>query len=592
MKVSEPEGKLITSSKEIQSILSRLIERSTPITVHPEESSSQLTTYLESIDLKNNILLLDAPLPAFRHCLLHNRKLIFTTRYNGCLLTVVDVQMTVIEGDETSRFSSMIPKNVYLLQRRESYRVPVRPLLDILTKLSLIEEASFSGRLKDLSVGGCCIEFSGDMSIRFQYPEEVLPLIVSFPNGTEVAVNIKVLRAEFNASKETTLIGCCFVELTANLEQYMNKIVGDLQRDFISHSRGSFSEIPALFIPQQKTSVDEKVATDNENKEDLSPPKPIKSLSEQLAPVDIKKAYLSALSAVKSLINHFRANKDLPIEQAKEACFHLLTAWKQDRQALIILSRQRNVETYLLQHSISYAMTFVDLLATQFQKQSSDELLERVLLGGLCHHVAQASLPEGLQHYELLMTENDRAEHVGALNRLMDQLNKLADIASETRCIVTDVQEFLDGSGIPNNKSENQLNRVSKLAAAIYAHEKLSHKYYKDDWYFHPFRAFKQLIELPDKYHTPSIRMLLKSYGKYPLGSCVRLSDQTVALVMRQNDQGYPSYLRVVYNLAFDSLVPPRDIHLSSIESLQVEAIVNPVSYRITSKLLKLPLKE
>lgn len=595
--VSEPQGQLITSSKEIHSILHRLIERAAPITIHPDKSSSLLTTYIESIDPERQTLLLDAPLPDFRHSLLVGRNLTLTSRYNGCLLTLPDMHMIAVADDDDARFAANLPKHLYLLQRRESFRAPVRPLLHIVTQLLIADEKSVSGRLKDLSVGGCCIVLPGDLAFLFQNPEQTLPLVISFPNGTEILVNSNVLRANVDASTESTIIGCRFVELSVNQEQTINKVVGDLQRDFISHSRGSISDIPALFIPQHKNNLTEvnvikKEEINVQHDQNLNQQVLIKKHLEQSSPVNIIKAYQSALSAVKSLINHFRADKSLPIEQAREACSHLLSAWKQDRQGLIILSRQRNLETYLLQHSISYAITFVDVVATQFPEQTSDDILEKALLGGLCHNIAQASLPEGLQHYELLVTDHERAEHIAALKKLVNQLAKMSNFPSQALCIVRDFQECLDGSGIPDSKREHQLNRVAKLAAAIYAHERLSHQWHEEDWYFYPFKAFKQLIESPNQYHSPSLRVLLTHYGKYPLGSSVRLSDQTLALVMRQNDRGEPTYLRVVYDLTFDSLVPPRDIFLPSIESLEVEALINPLSYRITSKLLKLALKE
>lgn len=612
MEIPEPQGQLIKSPNEIHSILHRLIERATPITIHPDESTSLLTTYIESFDDLNRTLLLDAPLPAFRHPLLSKRLLSFTTRYNGCLLTLPDMIMSPIEGDEDLRFVASIPKQVYLLQRRESYRAPVRPLLDILTDFSLSEEKTLTGRLKDLSVGGCCVVFAGNQSTYFQDPERVISVVISFPNGSDTSVTVKVLRAGYNETSDNTLIGCCFVDLSVTQVQYFNKVVGDLQRDFISHSRGVLSDVPALFVPKsnvpQPILANPNIPRKNIRSEEKHPATGIdaeQSLEDvtldphlrktyvlQPAPVDIKKAYLSALSAVKSLINHFRADKNLPLEQAREACFHLLTALQQDRQGLIILSRQRNLETYLLQHSISYAITFADVIANQFPEQCTDALLERVLIGGLCHNIAQASLPEGLQHYELLVTDNERALHVAALNRLVNQLEKIPNIPSETLSIVRDFQECLDGSGIPNGRTDSQLNRVSRLAATVYAHERLSHQWHQEDWYFHPLKAFKQLIEMPEKYHNPSVRVLLKQYGKYPLGASVRLSDQTIALVMRHNELGEPSYLRVVYDLNFDSLVPPRDIFLPNIESLAVERLVNPKAFKISSKLLKLALRD
>lgn len=129
------DGQLIKSEKEILSILSRLRERATPITIQPDESASQLTTYIESIYPEKQEIVLDSPLPDFRHSLLLNRYLTLTTRYNGCLLTLSDVLMTAIAGDEDKRYRMAVPKAVHLLQRRQAYRAPVRSLLRIEAKL-------------------------------------------------------------------------------------------------------------------------------------------------------------------------------------------------------------------------------------------------------------------------------------------------------------------------------------------------------------------------------------------------------------------------------------------------------------------------
>ncbi|MCD8513914.1 MAG: flagellar brake protein [Nitrincola sp.] len=598
------DGQLIKSEKEILSILSRLRERATPITIQPDESASQLTTYIESIYPEKQEIVLDSPLPDFRHSLLLNRYLTLTTRYNGCLLTLSDVLMTAIAGDEDKRYRMAVPKAVHLLQRRQAYRAPVRSLLRIEAKLFQGEELVLAGRLKDLSTGGCCIVLDNNQSNLFEDFTKTYLLQLVFPNGDEFSVNAQVVRADYNDASHHTDVGCFFVEISHPQEQFANRVVGDLQRDFIAHSRGNVHEMPALFMPQvsvKKTALEDVVAVEeqvvkgktplNQEMNDLLAGQDVLRVWTPAAPVDIKKAYASAETVIKACINHFRIDKGLPIEQAKEACVHLLMAYKQDRQGLLILTRPRHLETYLIEHSVSYAIGFADVVTAQFPEHASDELIEKILLGGLLHNIAQASLPEGLQHYELLVTEQERQQHVDELHRMIRQLEALKTLPHETLCIVRDFHERLDGSGIPNQKRDEELNRVSKMASALYALERLSHIWHQQEWYYHPLHAFKQLIAQPELYHLTSLRALFKQYGKFPLGAAVQLSDQTLALVMRQDDQGYPTYVRVVYDLTFDSLVPPRDILLTESSGIHVERAVNPLKYKIASKLLRLSLK-
>ncbi len=592
------DGEVISSAKEIYSILKRLSERATPITIQSEGSSSLLTTYIESIQLDKQQILLDAPLPEYRQSLLDRRTLTLTTRYNGCLLTLSDMVMTPIQGDEEKRYRLPLPKSLHLLQRRQAYRAPVRTLLRIDAKLFQQDQLILTGHLKDLSTGGCCIVLKEDCSSLFTDFSKHYLLTFIFPNATEFTLMTQVVRADYSESTQHTYVGCFFVELTHPQEQFINKVVGDLQRDFISHARGHSADIPELFISGQISSeseapvvLDKELTTKSGIVADVNLAIVNRSAREDTAPVDIKKAYISAVTVIKSLINHFRADKSLPIEQAKEASTHLQRAFTQDRQALIILSRQRDLETYLIQHSISYAISFAEVIASRFPEHANEALIEKVMLGGLLHNIAQASLPDGLQHYELLVTDQERALHIDQLNRMTQQLEALKTLPLETLNIVRDFHERLDGSGIPKQKTQDQLNPVSKMASVIYAHERLSYVWHQQIWYFHPLRAFKQLIEQPEQYHITSIRALFKQYGKYPLGATIELSDQTLALVMRHNEEGDPSYVRVVYDLSFDSLVPPRDLLLADHSSLSVVRAVNPIKYSIDSQLLKLALK-
>lgn len=586
-------------------MLNRLCERATPITIHPDDSSCVLTTYLENIQLKAGTMLLDAPLPPYRQPLLEKRKLTLTTRYNGCLLTLIDIMMSPVQSSTgTLNFTASLPDKAYLLQRRRSYRAPVRALLDILAQLPFYDEMPVAGRLKDLSAGGCRIELLGDLRNDFGNLSESLPLSLSFPNGSRLNIDLSVVRVEFNSSRNRTYLGCSFTALTPAQEQQLNQVVTDLQRDYINHVRnqGNTAGTPALFVPaEHKVVAGDKLPAKEKNTTEKQPnqrsqqptgqPAPTRQLADDIAPVDIKRAYQSGISAVKSLINCFRMDKSLPIEQARESAQHLLKALQQDRQGLVILSRQRDPQTYLLQHTISYTISIADIISAQYGEQIKEEMLERVILGGLCHNIAQAALPGGIQNYDLVVPEKTKPSLSANMARLIDQLGALPDITRETLYIVRDCHERLDGSGLPDGQKDQALNRVSKLAAVVYAHEKLSQCWHQCDWHYHPLRAFKQLIDMPNQFHQPSVRMLLKQQGKYPLGSTVQLNNHTLALVMRQDDQKQPSHLRTIYNLKFNSLIPPRDLILADETSLEIECPANPLRYEISSQLLKLPLR-
>ncbi|KGK41114.1 hypothetical protein LH51_17155 [Nitrincola sp. A-D6] len=580
-----PEGELIKSAKTIQQMLSRLSERATPISIHPDGSSCTLTTYIASLDVHQGLIRLDAPLPQQRHNLLQARQLTLTARYNGCLLTLPGIAMTPADTQGELTFTAVIPDIIYYLQRRRSYRAPIRPLLDIFASLPFADEVTVTGRLKDLSVDGCRIELSGHRLEDFRDLSEALPLLLSFPDTSCFSVDLSIVRADYESARDCTHLGCCFTSLRASQKQYLSRLVTDLQRDYINHMRNEGSNAagtPALFVPAEHRVVagntqrpsTETSAAQQASPADTSPltQKSTFAVSDAVAPINIRRAHQSGITAIKSLITRLRSGQALPIEQAKDASQQLLQALRQDSQGLVILCIPRDSQTFLFQHSISFAISLADTLATQYGDQIKDEMLEGLILGGLCHELSRALLPDGIQSAVLEFDKATRPALSVAHKQLVNLLNALPDLANETLYIVRDCHERLDGSGLPNGHNDQALNRVSKLAGVIYAHEKLSQCWHNCDWHYHPLRAYKQLADMPDQFHQPSMRLLLKQQGKYPLGSSVLLNDATVALVMRQDAHKHPSHLRIVYNAKFNSLVPPRDLLLAETSGWRLNA--------------------
>ncbi|KDE40622.1 HD domain protein [Nitrincola lacisaponensis] len=591
MSIQAPEGQLITSAREIRQMLVKLSETATPITIQPQDSENRLTTYLASIQSEQGIMCFDMPLPQQRHVLLKNRNLTLTTRLNGCLLTLSDVRLSPIEDVAAEAgFQAAIPSQLHFLQRRRSFRAPVRPLLDIFASLPFVDELPVTGLLKDLSAEGCRIELSGDRQADFSQLSEPLPLTLSFPDSSSFNANLRIMRSHYDPVKQRTDLGCSFESLQTVQQQQLTRLVADLQRDYINHLRhgGHPSGTPAVFVPSEhRVMAGQAIKSSPPPAESVKPvPTPVDSM-----PIDIRRAHQSAISAIKGMIVALRSAKTLPLDQAEEAAQHLLQAWRQDRQGILLLSRLRDADTYLFQHSVSFALSLVDTLATQYGDQLKPALLEQLMLGGLFHELSRALLPGGIQQTDLEGEPEQRSIWMEQQLQLIETLSHGSRLSVEAIHLVRDSHERLDGSGLLQ-RGDAQLNRVSRLAATLYALERLSQCWYNCDWHYHPLRAFKMVAERTAEFHAPSVRLILKQQGKYPLGSAVQLNNQMLGLVMRQDEQRQPTHLRLVYNLKFNSLIPPKDLCLTDQPGLYIERPVNPLRFEIGASLLKMPLRD
>ncbi|KAA0874776.1 flagellar brake protein [Nitrincola tapanii] len=597
----EPEGERIQAKREISSMLKQVSERITALTLEPADTPYSLTAYLNEVNLEEGYLAFDPPLPENRRHLLANRLVTLITRHNGCRLTCPDLTLTShVEANGELQYRASWPEEVFYLQRRRAYRAPVRPLLDIIAHLQNEVTEKMTGRLRDLSVEGCRLEFSGQLPAGEAVLTQPLSLLLCFPNGESFELKLQPLRLEYLADKNLSYLGCQFDDPSAHQRQQLNRVVGDLQRDFIHFSRqGTLEGTPTLFIPQRQTilaemkpdlEATEQAATTETNAEKAPPSPEATKKSRTQAPVQPQRAYDAGIIAIKHLAVKFRAGQTLPLNEALDATDQLLRAWQEDRQALLIQRFRRDRQSPLFDHSLSVALLLVDVVARQYPDQVQSPTLTGLILGGFCHDLAYSLLPGGLTYQTGLAAEEEKQALRKAHQRLVEALKECRDITPEALRIVTESHELLDGEGWPQGLAGDHLSKIGKLSACINALDRFSHIEKKGYLIYHPLAGLRHLLQQPEKYHSGSVKFLWRQLGKYPLGSLVKLSDQSLALVMRQDEDGLPLHLRRVYQLDQHTHLPPRDLYLPE-SGLEILGSSHPQLYDLDLDLLRPALR-
>lgn len=113
-----------------------------------------------------------------------------------------------------------------------------------------------------------------------------------------------------------------------------------------------------------------------------------------------------------------------------------------------------------------------------------------------------------------------------------DQLTQIKAFTPEIRQAVLQHQERLDGSGYPNALKGEQIGTLARLVSvADYYEEQLHPRTATRPG--QPNQVVAALFKKADIWFDGSfIKLLIKVLGIYPPGSLVRLSDETLALVM------------------------------------------------------------
>lgn len=598
------EGQFIKSPSEIARLLRHVQQKLSPVTISFSGMSRTLTSYVVSVDADNKQFLLDEVLPAAQNTLMQEgRTFNIETFYDGCRLRARNLKAsTKRDADGNLTYTVNLPPEIHYYQRRQSYRATVRGALNIFVRMLDDHGNLVRGKLRDLSAEGCKIEIDGHYVDVLTEKTEPKPVRLLFPNNSEISLNLIMRHVFYDEARKQTQCGCQFKDLTPHEDDDIASVVSDLQRDHINFVKngGQTSGIPARFLPPESTpekaALDSKLAAGGDITPPPPPPAPEKPKKDKAralrartaADVDFRSAHLAGVSAVRTLVAKLRSEQELPIDQALEAAQDLAEVWAKDRQPLMLLTRVRSAQDFLFEHSVSVGLTLADQVM-RGQNKDDPELVQRLIFAGLTHDLARALLPDGVQDTRLKLPPDRSAQLQKNALQVRSLLTTLPQVPREAIIIATQNYERLDGSGLPDRLTTDEIHPLGKLAAVVDVFDMLSNRVGRDV-YFHPVLAFKAMLNVPKELDSDIIKRLIRTQGLYPLGTAVKLNNDHVGLVMRHDDDNKPTHVRLVYNISDNAQFPPRDITLAT-EGVVVEGPADPVKLGLSNSLLRLPLQ-
>lgn len=124
--------------------------------------------------------------------------------------------------------------------------------------------------------------------------------------------------------------------------------------------------------------------------------------------------------------------------------------------------------------------------------------------------------------------------------RTFDILEKCPDVPVGAKQVAYQMFERWDGSGYPRGRAGTQIHPLSRIASVADAYVALtSSRPHRPP--FPPYRAVEIILKETRQgvYDPQAIRGLLQTVCLYPVGSSVRLSDNSQAMVLRTKSQAY-----------------------------------------------------
>lgn len=296
--------------------------------------------------------------------------------------------------------------------------------------------------------------------------------------------------------------------------------------------------------------------------------------------VELKNAetlYRQGKAIQKVLLN--AVQKGLPFDDRipQEFSHNLVTSVDRNPDALLCLSRIREKDDYLLEHSLNVA-----ILLANFARFVGlpDERVEELACAGFLHDLGKIRIPDEILHKPGRL---DDAEMAVMRRHVEYGVEALMEVTLDQTLIrtVSEHHERLDGGGYPAGTHGDNISVDGRMLAIADMYDALTaDRCYKPGMPCQ--RAFQILIkESPHKLDQALVQQFIKCMGVYPVGSLVKLSNDKLAMVVTQSDAPLTPVVKVFYSLKGNHYLPAKDIDLSAQSAIKVDSAVKASDYGI-----------
>ncbi|GFD69966.1 HD-GYP domain-containing protein [Alteromonas sp. KUL106] len=313
---------------------------------------------------------------------------------------------------------------------------------------------------------------------------------------------------------------------------------------------------------------------DEPSKNVLSPTKTV-SLEKELTRAS--KLHQQGKDIQKLLLENVQ--KETPFDTSIPKAFSnkLVESMDRNPDALLCLTKIREKDDYLLEHSLNVA-----ILLANFGNYlgMSEEEVQDLSYAGFLHDLGKIKIPDEILHKPGRLTEGEMEIMKGHVNHGVDYLQSMNIPAPLVRTI-SEHHERLDGLGYPAGKQGEAISKAGRMLAIADMYDALTaDRVYKPG--MSSQKAFSILMsDAPSRLDKALVQQFIMCLGVYPVGSLVLLSNERLAMVLEQKESPLTPIVKVFYSVRNSHYLTPRDIDLSVDKTISIMKAVVASDYKI-----------
>ncbi|MCC2616953.1 HD-GYP domain-containing protein [Aestuariibacter halophilus] len=279
----------------------------------------------------------------------------------------------------------------------------------------------------------------------------------------------------------------------------------------------------------------------------------------------------------KRLLDSVARGLPIDISIPQEFTEQLVGSIDRNPNALMCLTKIREKDSYLLEHSLNVA-----ILLANFAKHLGlpEHEVQELALSGFIHDIGKIKIPDEILHKPGRLTDQEMVimrDHVYYGIRTLEEMN-MPDRIIRT---MAEHHERLDGYGYPDGARGDEISYFGRMIAIVDTYDAITaDRCYKPG--MPSQKALKILLEdAPAKYDKVLVERFIKCVGIYPVGSLVKLNSEHVAMVVEQREERpLKPVVKLFYSTRGGHYVAPKNIDLAA-SQYKIEKAVKPSDFGI-----------
>ena len=263
---------------------------------------------------------------------------------------------------------------------------------------------------------------------------------------------------------------------------------------------------------------------------------------------------------IHHIMDEIRAGKNLQSEKAHSIVQKIDESISRNKDALILLFRIRNKDTYTFSHSVS-----VGVLMMSFCKGLKMEraLTLEIGMGAILHDIGKMKVPLKILNKPASLTDAEFAEIKKHTIYCVDILDQAKHISPLAMLIASQHHERHDGTGYPKGLKDDEICQGGQMAAIVDVYDAITaNRCYHVG--MDPVDGLRKIFTWAKSHFQEDLaHRFIKCIGIYPIGTVVELESGLIGVVTDSTDSLLKPVVTAVYNKKKGWPISPRTIDLS-----------------------------